>query len=72
MHKKIRVTEYACKCERCGHEWISRKLIKACASTRCKSLYWDRPIVRPRMSRIIKDVRAGKYSTDKLKAGAYD
>ena len=36
--KAVRMLE--CKCERCGHEWISRiKNPKLCP--KCKSAYWD-------------------------------
>jgi predicted Zn-ribbon and HTH transcriptional regulator len=36
------------KCERCGHEWLSRDALKAKASLpevcpKCKSPYWNTP-----------------------------
>ena len=49
MKKHINV--YGCKCERCGHEWITRATTKVGAIVvppvvcpKCKSPYWDRPL----------------------------
>lgn len=41
---KVQIWGY--RCERCGHEWLSRKgrediEPKVCPS--CRSVYWDRP-----------------------------
>jgi len=37
-----------CTCERCGHEWIpcirkgKQNVPKACAGSKCKSLFWNK------------------------------
>jgi predicted Zn-ribbon and HTH transcriptional regulator len=36
--KEIKV--YDCKCERCGHEWITRSADKPIVCPKCKSPYW--------------------------------
>lgn len=36
-YRKIKA--YACKCERCGHEWTAVELPERCA--KCKRLYWN-------------------------------
>lgn len=45
---KGRETKLVCKCERCGHEWVSLKgkvdEIKVCAQ--CKSPYWNTPKIK--------------------------
>jgi hypothetical protein len=33
------VSAYACKCERCGHEWTAAEVPERCA--KCKRLYWN-------------------------------
>lgn len=33
---------YACRCERCGHEWITRTKEIPIVCPKCKSPYWDR------------------------------
>jgi len=42
---KGKETKLVCKCERCGHEWVSMKTrptdIRVCAN--CKSPYWNTP-----------------------------
>jgi len=40
--KEIKV--YECKCERCGHEWITRTEEAPIVCPKCKSPYWDKPI----------------------------
>ncbi|MEM4137712.1 MAG: hypothetical protein QXF48_03500 [Candidatus Anstonellaceae archaeon] len=39
--KEIKV--YECKCERCGHEWITRSEDVPTVCPKCKSPYWDKP-----------------------------
>jgi predicted Zn-ribbon and HTH transcriptional regulator len=39
--KEIRV--YKCRCERCGHEWITRNEGAPVVCPKCKSPYWDKP-----------------------------
>jgi len=38
-----KITVLKCKCERCGHEWITRteEMPKVCP--KCKSPYWNVP-----------------------------
>ena len=39
------VSVNACKCERCGHIWYSRKTTTApIACAKCRSAYWNIPI----------------------------
>ena len=38
-----RVTRKVWKCDRCGHEWLSRDNKKPLCCGGCKSPYWDRP-----------------------------
>ncbi len=40
--KEIKV--YECKCERCGHEWITRTEESPVVCPKCKSPYWDKPL----------------------------
>jgi len=40
--KEIKV--YECKCERCGHEWITRSEDAPVVCPKCKSPYWDKPL----------------------------
>jgi predicted Zn-ribbon and HTH transcriptional regulator len=40
--KEIKV--YECKCERCGHEWITRSEEAPIVCPKCKSPYWDKPL----------------------------
>ena len=40
--KEIKV--YECKCERCGHEWITRSEEAPVVCPKCKSPYWDKPL----------------------------
>lgn len=40
--KEIKV--YGCKCERCGHEWITRTKEAPVVCPKCKSPYWDKPL----------------------------
>jgi hypothetical protein len=39
MYKRVRV--YQCKCERCEHEWITRKKGKPKVCPKCTSPYWN-------------------------------
>jgi|TARA_R100000501_G_C2617474_1_gene110947 predicted Zn-ribbon and HTH transcriptional regulator len=38
---KKNITEYDCKCEKCGWTWSSLKLPNACS--KCKQSGWDIP-----------------------------
>jgi len=40
---KIKITLEGYRCERCGHEWISRTKDYPTICPKCKSPYWDRP-----------------------------
>jgi Zn finger protein HypA/HybF involved in hydrogenase expression len=40
--KTIKIEVSECKCERCGHEWIS-KTVNPIACAKCKSPYWKIP-----------------------------
>jgi len=40
--KEIKV--YECKCERCGHSWITRSEDVPVVCPKCKSPYWNKPI----------------------------
>ena len=42
MKKEIKV--YGCKCERCGHKWITRSEEIPIVCPKCKSPYWDKPL----------------------------
>lgn len=43
MKKHITGDQYFCKCERCGHQWISRKGIpQVCPNKHCHSPVWDK------------------------------
>jgi len=37
------ITVMKCKCERCGHKWITRKKEMPKVCPKCKSPYWDVP-----------------------------
>ena len=37
------ITKTAWKCDRCGHEWLSRDDEKPLRCASCKSPYWDKP-----------------------------
>lgn len=42
MKKHITRDQYLCKCERCGHEWVSRKGVPmVCPNKRCHNPRWD-------------------------------
>ena len=48
MPKKVQITIWGYRCERCGREWVPRGASlppKVCPS--CKSPYWDRARRRP-------------------------
>ncbi len=34
---------YECKCERCGHSWITRSEELPIVCPKCKSPYWNKP-----------------------------
>ncbi len=40
--KRIKIDGWACKCERCGHQWqsIGAELPLRCPGPNCKSPYW--------------------------------
>lgn len=38
--KKIKLDGWACKCERCGHEWQSIGAVPPLRCADCKSPYW--------------------------------
>ena len=40
MKKQILKNQYQCRCERCGHEWISKKGVPAVCS-KCHSPHWN-------------------------------
>jgi len=40
--KEIKV--YECKCERCGHSWITRTEEIPVVCPKCKSPYWNKPL----------------------------
>jgi len=42
MKKEIKM--YECKCERCGHAWITRTEEVPVVCPKCKSPYWDKPL----------------------------
>lgn len=43
MKKRITKDNYLCECNRCGHEWVSRKGVPAvCPNKHCHSPFWDR------------------------------
>ena len=68
MMKKIMITATECTCERCGGTWIVPQGTKPpdnCRVRSCRSPYWNRPVSRPKISRIIKAVRAGTYRPKK-------
>ena len=68
MMKKIMITATECTCERCGGMWIVPQGTKPpnnCRVRSCRSPYWNQPISRPKISRIIKAVRAGTYRPKK-------
>ena len=56
------------ECLRCGYRWIPRieTLPKRCA--RCRTPYWNRPVVRQGVSQVAKATR-GKEKEDKAQAG---
>jgi len=37
------VTRKVWKCDRCGHEWLSRDGEKPLRCASCKSVYWNKP-----------------------------
>jgi len=37
------ITRKVWKCDRCGHEWLSRDTNKPLRCASCKSPYWDKP-----------------------------
>jgi len=40
MYKKIKISVYNCKCERCGHKWVANEKIPiSCA--KCKTRSWN-------------------------------
>jgi len=39
--KEIKLFE--CKCERCGHKWITRNQEIPIVCPKCKNPYWDKP-----------------------------
>jgi len=44
---KKEIKMFECKCERCGHEWITRITRTEEAPIvcpKCKSPYWDKPL----------------------------
>ena len=43
MSKK-EIKMFECKCERCGHEWITRTEESPVVCPKCKSPYWDKPL----------------------------
>lgn len=64
MMEEITVTAIKCTCERCGGTWTILKGTKPsdnCRVRSCRSPYWNRPITRPKVSRISKSIRAGTY-----------
>ena len=40
---KKKITVWECKCERCGHNWITRKEELPLICPKCKTPYWDKP-----------------------------
>ena len=64
MIEEITITVIKCTCERCGRFWTipkGTKLPHYCRIRACRSPYWNRPISRPKVSKIVKSVRAGTY-----------
>ena len=64
MMEEITITVIKCTCERCGGTWTIQKGAKPprkCRVQTCRSPYWNRPISRPKVSKIVKSVRAGTY-----------
>jgi len=46
---RVKIIREGYRCERCGHEWISRKKDeKPTVCPKCKSPYWDVPRKRKR------------------------
>ncbi|MBS3093107.1 hypothetical protein J4456_00830 [Candidatus Pacearchaeota archaeon] len=41
---KKEIKMFECKCERCGHEWITRTEEAPIVCPKCKSPYWDKPL----------------------------
>ena len=67
MMEEITITVIKCTCERCGGTWTIQKGAKPprkCRVQTCRSPYWNRPISRPKVSKIVKSVRAGTYKPD--------
>ena len=45
VRKKVNLSGYECKCERCGHEWVSmrKEPVKVCPSPKCHNAWWNMP-----------------------------
>jgi predicted Zn-ribbon and HTH transcriptional regulator len=41
MPKKVKITVWGYRCERCGHEWVPIKARPPRVCPKCKSPYWD-------------------------------
>lgn len=45
---KIKITVWAFRCERCGHEWQPHDInIEPTVCPKCKNPYWNKPRKRP-------------------------
>lgn len=40
---RIKVSVWAYRCERCGHQWLPRGELTPKICPKCKTPYWDRP-----------------------------
>jgi len=41
---KREINVYECRCERCGHNWITRTEDLPVVCPKCKSPYWNKPV----------------------------
>ena len=42
MIKKVTITRYNCRCDRCGYEWQTQKDAEPRVCGRCKSANWNK------------------------------
>ena len=52
------------ECERCGHQWISRSTTigDPVICPKCKSPYWNKPRINPKLKKAVVDAFKKKRS----------